>query len=441
MFKAGFAKRDLEFSLNSKQPIREPIEAVAMYLEADSTRTVWITLDFMDFNRRVCDTLRCAVACRTGLGEDEIHILTTHNHGGGTPILSRLSYLVGEVAADAISLKRCAMIRSAHTATDRQYNILRRLYIPETESVSTLYFGASEENNFETALFAENVIEATERMKECNSVKDSFTTSRGPFPEGDKDIDVIEFVGSDGDSIGTIVRFAAHAVTANRPGSYSSDYPYYVRQRMNDALGTVTVFMNGPCAEIAPAMLNKYEGRERVIGEAIADLALKALMNEAPSPVTRLTAQSIKIPLPVRQEVIENKVIIPTETATPRQKRVRIEAERLRNTLPFLREKYLVGNPTPCNEIDVFIGVLQLNGITVVAFPGETFNITAKALESAFPNERIITATEHERTVMYMPPLCDHLLGGYESVCRVTAPEAEGILRQETVSAVAKILS
>lgn len=440
MLKAGFAKINLQFALDPPMPIREPIEAVSMYLEDNDSRTVWITLDFMDFNRRVCDTLKCAVSYRTGIGEENIHILTTHNHGGGTPILSRLSYLVASCAAEAISVARSALVRSAHTHTDKQYNILRRLYIPETESVSTLYFGACEENNFETALFAENVIEATERMKECNSIKDKCSSPRGKFPEGDKGIDVIEFVGEDKRSIGTIVRYAAHAVTANRQGSYSSDYPYYVRKKINEALGTITVFMNGPCAEIAPAMLNKLEGRERVLGEAIATLALNAIIDKAPTPIEGFTERKAAVRLPVRHEVIENKVGIPTEASTKREKRKRIEAIRLEHTLPFLREKYLVGNPHPCDEIEVFIGVLRLGDITIAAFPGETFYSTGEALKSAFPTERIITVTEHERTAMYMPPLADHLLGGYESVCRVTAPEAEQILRREAIGIVENLL-
>ena len=435
MIKIGFAKKELTLALRPIQPIREPIEAVAMYIESEDMRALWITLDLMDLNRNVTDTLKLAVSTLTGLDTSEIHVLSTHNHGGGEPSLPIMSGLVSDSAVKAISAATPAMMRSAFTESDRQLNILRRVYIPELQGTGTLYFGACEANGFEKALFTENAVRMAREGRECNSIGTEYTTPVGKFPEADKTVFAAEFVREDGTPIGSIVRFAAHAVCANRPGSYSSDYPYYVRQTTERTLGGVCMFLNGPCADIAPAMLNKLEGRERPLGEHISHLATAALMKESFAPLTFAKDAKREISLPVREEVALNSVTLPESMpdSLPERKKY-FETVRLSRTLPFLREKYTSGESTVTDKVSVFIGLLTLGNVTLVAFPGETFSTTARAVADEIGGN-IVTVTEHERTVMYMPPYEEHLLGGYEAVCRVTAPNAETVLRSEAVRA------
>lgn len=107
---------------------------------------------------------------------------------------------------------------------------------------------------------------------------------------------------------------------------------------------------------------------------------------------------------------------------------------RLAKTIPFLTEKYSEGEHLLSGSISVYLGLLRLGELIIAAYPGETFSSTAAFLKECFPEHHICTVTEHERTVMYMPPKEDCEMGGYESVCRVTVPEAEQILREAMVS-------
>ena len=99
----------------------------------------------------------------------------------------------------------------------------------------------------------------------------------------------------------------------------------------------------------------------------------------------------------------------------------------------FLRQKYQHGEEYPEDTIAVSLGFLTLNDMTVVGFPGETFSVTGKALQEAFPEKHICPITEHGRTVMYLPPEAECARGGYESVCRTTATGAEAILRDKAI--------
>jgi len=434
MFKTGLSKINLKDALFPQLPIREPIEAVSAYFENDETSALWIVLDFMDFNKLYTDTIRTKISEDLGLSQEKIHVLTTHNHGGGTPSIEILAKLCSKCAVDAKDKAIHAKIRYARTESDRQLNILRRLYIPEIEGVSTLYFGACEKNMHNSLLFKERVISELREGRICNYIGEDAIDEVVPFAEGDKELFVLQFVSLDGALIGSIVRFASHAVTCNREGSYSSDYPYYVRAGMETEFGGICMFLNGPCAEIAPSMHDKFDGSEKTLGKQIANLAIEAIGNSELESIYHFADDKHEIMLPVRKEVIDNFVSIESEMpdSIP-DKRRHLEKIKLKGSLPFLREKYSEGESVLGEEISVQIGLLQLNDITFLAFPGETFYKTGDYIKKSFAEKRIITVTEHERTVMYLPPEEDFKLGGYESTCKLTASNSESVLREKVL--------
>ncbi len=439
MTKIGFSKIDLAKSLNPVLPIRERIESICMYLERDNVCALWIALDFMDFDRSVTDSLKKEISKSTYLDFEQIHILTTHNHGGGTPDIKVLSELVSDGAREAISNAQNALMRYTSTGLKKQVSILRRLYIPEIDGVATLYFGASEKNNYDSSAFKNNVISCLKQAKETNYMGEEYDDISSPFSPGDNELTVIEFAKPDGEPIGSVVRFAAHAVCANRKDSYSSDYPYYVRSLMSEKFGGVSMFLNGPCGEIAPCMQDKYEGREKILGKYLAETALLAIEDKPFVEINYLNDTKYSIELPVRKEVLDNYVnisnVLPSSLFEMRR---HLESIRLNKTLEFLRGKYLNGESKHSDTISIFVGLLQINDLLIVAFPGETFYKTGKIVKESFENLNVCTVTEHERTVMYLPPKEDFELGGYEAVCKLTASNSEEILRENVISVIRK---
>ncbi len=442
MIRVGFSKQDLESALQPKMPVREErIEAICLYLASESLQSIWITLDFMDFDLRVVNTLTTAVHKATGIDPLHIHIVTTHNHGGGEPELETLSALTALCAKRAIENAVTAQMRWSRCKTDRQVNIIRRYPVHEFDGVNTMYFGATEENGFNCAPFAEHAINSVKNGRLSYSGQTETTRPAVKLPVGDEDVFAAQFCGTDGTILGTVVRFAAHAVCCNQDDSYSSDYPYHVRKGIEKEFGGIGLFWNGPCGDIAPCMTAKTDGTERKLGAYISAIAADALHSAVFLPITEFKDNSVSVALPVRKELRTEVSALPQTIpeALP-QRRTHLENQLLSELMDFLQSKYRNGEQAIGDTISVSLGFLQLNDLLFAAFPGETFSVTGKALQAAFPEKSICSVTEHGRTVMYLPPEEDCKQGGYESVCRTTAAHAESILRTWAQTAAAEFM-
>ncbi len=427
----GFGSKDLAEVFLESRPIRERCEAKAFYVESEFASAVWLVLDFMDFDLAIVKKLKAALMGSTGVQYDHAHVVTTHNHGCSTcdclhhDLLCRLA---GECAASAKRNARQAKIRHVCISLKEQVNYHRRVFIPEIAGTATCFWGPAPANGFDSSPFVEHYLsELGAGRLVCNG---AVNTSRPavPFPTGDGRLFVVEFRALDDSPLGCFVRFAAHAVCCNRPEYYSSDYPWHVRTELAKSLGGIPIFFNGPCANIAPGIVDKTSGAERWLGRLLAEKAFRAISSSEYKPLTVMNDAIRPVRLPVRREVIDNKVEVSDEL--PKDlvgKRRFLERRRLKSTLPFLRAKYLNGEPAPCDDIEIELGFLCLNELKIVAFPGETFSSTAY-----YDDNNLMTVTEHGRTVMYIPPDEERRLGGYESICSVTDFGAERILRTAT---------
>lgn len=434
----GFASIDLAEIFIIKKPIRENCEAKAIFLSDGQKAAAWVVLDFMDFDLSAVNMVKCAVQKATDIPLFNIHIVTTHNHGCSTCDeidMKCLSRLAAEAAVQAKNAAKCAKMRFACTEVSQQVNYMRRIFVPEVKSKATCFFGITPEEGFDSSPFVENFLQSLKegKLSWCGTRETSLPSK--PFPSGDAQIWIVEFRELDNNKpLGCILRFAAHAVCCNRPDSYSSDYPWHFRENIAKVLGGTAIFMNGPCADIAPCIKDKKSGGEIWLGDILAREALNALSSKSFEPFTHFEDAISCVRLPVRKEVQENhvanlQVVLPEDL--PARKET-LEHASLASTLPFLRSKYVNGETSLTDTIEIELGRLQLNKLNILAYPGETFSTTA------FNSENVITVTEHGRTVMYIPPDEERRLGGYESVCSVTAAGAESILKQEAEKLIQK---
>ncbi|MBP5640187.1 MAG: hypothetical protein J6X55_11955 [Victivallales bacterium] len=430
MVRCGFGSRDLEGIFLENRPIRERCEAKAFYVESEDVSAVWLVLDFMDFDLDIIKKLKNAVVSSTGVKYGHAHVVTTHNHGCSTCDLLKhdvLCRLAGDCAAMAKKNTRPAKMRHACISLQEQVNYLRRVYIPEVSGTATCFWGPAPSNGFDSSPYVENFLAGLHAGRVVwNGLVETQRPTR-PFLPGDSRLFVVEFRSLDDDSpLGSFVRFAAHAVCCNRPEHYSSDYPWHVRTEVAKALGGIPIFFNGPCADIAPGIIDKSSGAEIWLGQLLAKEAVKAVKTAEFHPLTEVDDVIHRVCLPVRKEVVNNDVQVSDELPDDLAERKRLlERQRLKSTLPFLWEKYAHGEECLYDDVEVELGMLRLNDLKIKAFPGETFSSTAQKDD---PN--IMTVTEHGRTVMYIPPDEERRRGGYESVCSVTDFGAETLLRQ-----------
>ena len=444
----GFASVNLMEILNQRRPTEMPVEVRAVFFRQDDRNSVYLVSDFMDFNLKVVDTLKAAVAKQLP-ANTEIHIVTTHNHGGLTWQafdMARYGELAAQCACQAMEGCRHAWMRVGQAKLTRPLSMIRRIAIPELGGKLSCFFGIREEENRNAAPFIEAALQEVRDGKGL-SYKSRCETTRPyqPFAPADPDLDVLEFIAADDHSImGRIVRFACHANCCNRDDYISADYPGYLRQMLDSRRPGLTLFFNGPCAEIAPAIPGKSPESGKLLGGALAELAMKALEALEDSdclPLNCFEDHLCPVELPVRQEVLDNHVEMPAEIPEdlPARKRY-LELKRLMGTMPFLREKYTQGEAAPGKNIRISCALLRLNEVGLLFMPGETFNATGRAIQEAVPGTRLITVTEHGRTVMYLPPEEEFRQGGYEMTCAVTACGAEAVMRETLRKLVTGIL-
>jgi len=440
MIKVGFAKQDLEKALRPEMPVREErVEAVSMYIASHSQDCIWTVLDFMDFDLSVINALTEAVHKATGTSHEHIHILTTHNHGGGMPDIDTLAGLTASCALSAKTAAVPSVMRYAMTRCDKQVNYTRRKYIPELKGSTTIYYGPNEDEKYDASPFIENTVQSVVNGASRVAYTGRLDTGRpyDPFESADNTVFAVEFADADGHAIGSIVRFAAHAVCCNHPDSFSSDYPYHIRKNIEAVLGGTAMFFNGPCADIAPGMRDKYDGSERRLGEYIARIALDALKSESFKPLENMNDRKVSVPLAVRECVTNRHIeqISPLPESLPERKQA-MEHNNTASWMSFLWDKYSLDVEKPDGNIEVSLGILDIGDITIAAYPGETFAATARALCEEYPGKAICTVTEHGRTAMYMPPSDECDKGGYETVCRTIEKGQEEILRSAMIMAV-----
>lgn len=434
----GMAKQDLAAAKDSSWILSdERVCAIALYAASEETQAIWMVLDFMDFNLSVVNTLKNAVSAATGLTPSQIHILTTHNHGSGVDhALEKLSPLCATCALQAIATARPATMSMAITNIDKQVSYIRRMYVPEIEAATTLFYSACEENGYDSAPHTEFILK---ELAEGRLTYRGYTETNRPykpFPNGDPCLFAAVFRDEQDQVIGSLVRFAAHAICTYTDGILSSDFPHYIRKEMEETLGGTAMFLNGPCGNIAPGFKSR-DGLSQRLGHYLAQAALNALKDQPKIPLTKLRDTAVSISLPVCPDILTRSVDMPDEMPEDFPGRIRyLEAQRrLEEDMDFLQEKYREGESSLKDTIDVSVGILQLDDLTLVGFPGETFYETGEAVRNAFPDKHIVTATEHGRTVMYMPVKKEMPLGGYETVCRVTAPGAAEILEDSVIAA------
>lgn len=444
----GMKRQDLEKAL---RPVgveigEERVEACCLYAKSDAAEAAWIVLDFMDFNLNVVKTVRNAVAAKTGIAREHVHILSTHNHGGGTPDLEVLADVVADAAVEAKTTARAAKMRAANATPENRVNYLRRIYVPELEGCTTYWFGVGDFEGFESFDAAPHIEHAINEVVKGNLAYFGTEPTERPYtpwPEADDLLTVVEFRGLEDDApIGSLVRFAAHVNCDNGGGYLEGDFPYVLRQRMEEALGGNALFFTGPCGDVCPWMAKKRNGTSAKIGNHLADTALKALEGVPFEPVTKFADLTQPVDLPVRSEVLAGDVVIEGEMPEnlPARRRY-LEALRTKSSMDFLLEKYQEGEEGPLKETtEIQLGFLRLNDVIFAAFPGETFSTTGAALQAAYPNANITTVTEHWRTVMYLPPREDLANGSYEATCRVTDEGAAELLAEKSIEAMAKFL-
>ncbi len=431
----GFAAVDLAAALPEARRIDEAVELRCAYFSGGVDACLWLVLDFMDFDQPTVMAVRAAAAAALALPVGQVHLLTTHNHGADEVDRLKLDVLCDCAAAAARQAAAAAeplFMRFAKISVPEQWNYRRRIAFPEVDvhAMTTVFYGPAPDNGYDAEpflAFQRRMLLEQGAVAYAGRDEASGRAARARrFAPGDPELAVWRFENRSGAPLGWFCRFAAHAVCCNRADHYSSDYPFYVRRELERLGGGGTaLFFNGPCGDIAPGMTDKHAGYERKLGLQLAATAWRALAAVPARPLTLVRDRMAELPILRRPDfpaATEDAMPFPPEFRQEEPAAARRRGERLallRNR-EFLEAKCrTTGERTPGA---VRLGLLQLNDTLLLGLPGETFWTTAGKIVAAagWPPEKLVTATEHDRTVMYIVPPEEYHTGGYETTCCLT---------------------
>ena len=301
MVRVGFGVRGVGEALPKDRPIQDPVTARAFCVRDGQSCCIWAVLDFLDFCPLFVDTVRRAIHSATGVAEDHVHVLTTHNHS--VPSVGRLDLEVlaeGAVGAavEAQDSARTAAIRFATTTPARRLNYERRLFVPELGGCVTFWYGVVEEEAFSAERHIRQVVRALvtdrrivyldsgygERVPEEAFIDER--VRRDPrcydMPPADERVQVVVLEDEHGEGMGSLVRYSVHVHACKSGMFYSSDFPHHVRAGLEAAFGGHAIYLSGPCANISPATRLDVPGDEKIFGRVLADAAIARVRSVAP---------------------------------------------------------------------------------------------------------------------------------------------------------------
>jgi hypothetical protein len=139
----------------------------------------------------------------------------------------------------------------------------------------------------------------------------------GRLPEViDDTIVAMQAVGEDGVTLGTVVDWSSHPEALGRKNTViTSDYPHYLRTRMEERLGGVCVFLAGSIGGLMTPLGLKLAGADtkeipadsfalaQAVGERAADAALEALRAGHPSVSSALDHRSATVFVPLENRL------------------------------------------------------------------------------------------------------------------------------------------
>ena len=439
----GFSKVNLMDILPENKHCEMPILGIGLFLEQQGKRSFFFTVDFMDFDLTTVSTLSTAISKE--LSNTQIHIVTTHNHGGESCSNLNMEKFCNHAQAcakAAFTNAKVAKIRIASGEISEQVTFKRRILVPQIDSTFTCFYGIDTMAKGNASNFVDRALEQLENNALCFTGTGT-TNPNGnlTFKKADQNLSVIEFRTLDDLPIGNIIRFASHAVCCNMSNCYSSDYPGYLRTNMEKALGGISLFFNGPCAEIAPVIPGKSVEAGKKLADILTKNALALLENSSFYNLEHFSDKVWPITLPVREELINKNVKIaklPEEISDLKNKKAILEQQRVKAIMPFLMGIHQNGEKNYSNNITVSNALLELNNWNLLFFSGETFSSTAKEITSKFPDKKWITVTEHGRTAMYIPPNEEYRNGGYEPTCATVSIDGENALKKQLIELLEK---
>jgi len=322
-----------------------------------------------------------------------------------------------------------------------EYKISRAINIPKSNIIltsihthagpasGTLYGCGSAEQSW--LLETQNDLIDLAKKAVCNTFEGFFEYSTGECEIGmnrilmaykdpnymdviDKEVGVIKIFETGTDKLkSVIINYACHPVTLDsRNYSYSADYPYYTKSKLNEVYGddVAVIFTQGCCGDIDPRYRFSFEATEKA-GNLLADSVL-ASKYELKNDDINIKCYSKELTIPLvpdytlegfmqikKDSLAECKKIIDANYK-PHFASLQVEAVKVVWADNFIKA-YESGNPM--TEIHPVIKVWKLGDLNIVALPFETFHDLGFRIKEIFGTGKTVVMGYSSGVFGYLP--------------------------------------
>ncbi|HQL88110.1 MAG: hypothetical protein GX574_03595 [Lentisphaerae bacterium] len=423
MLKAGFAEKDITpvegmempgmFSKRFSGPVHDPLWVNGAVFEDAHGAVAVVGVDALSVKGSTVRKARAKIAEATGIAGGRVMVAASHTHNGGPTcevFLSESDPAYCDLVAEAIA------------------EVVIQAWEKRQEVVFKAGSGKAERVAFNRRF---RMVGGTERTHpgRCNP---DVIEPAGPV---DPLVGALGVYAKDsGALLGCLVNFTCHCTVGVGGGSYSADYPYYLREAVKAAAGTpetVVVFTNGACGDITQvdnlkpkdALRDGGEPCGRLIGWTVAAEVLKVL--------ARMETASCA-PLAAAQDVlmIDARPVSPSVEAAARERlAARADGAAWERDDILAREEVLLAEMNRVEpKVPVEVQAVRIGPVALVSNPAEYFCALGLEIKRRSPHPFTWVVELANGCVGYVPGFEQVIKSeGYEPrLCRSSklAPEA-----------------
>lgn len=398
--KVGMAKEDITPKLGCllygyaeerrAQRVMDPLEVGVVAVCENEDIVLFVSAEVCAINREKCQEMREVIGKALGIKWENILFSAIHTHSG--PV-TRTS--VGWGVADMDYLDN-VLVKATIQAAKEAIGTMK----PALMGVGT----------------TESMVGVNRR--EINSLGEVVL---GQDPNGpyNPTMTVIHFKAVTGESIGSIVHFAAHPTAADRNLSITRDWPGLMIDKMKEVTGAPCMYINGAEGDVGPRLSNgKTTGGESYVIEtgkiAAADVenAYRNISSYV-APELKVSYGKVVIPYvaPPALEEVERRIIAmgdPAKLAGPEGTDVTKYAQLLK-----MKAVYEAGEEFP-TELVIPQTIVTLGELAMVPVCFEAFCKIALAIKEGSPYENTLVLGLTGGSYGYLPTEDQIPVGGYE---------------------------
>ncbi len=423
MLKAGFAEKDITpapgtempgmFGKRFSGPVHDPLWVNGAVFEDEGGAVAVVGVDALSVKGSTVRKARAKITAATGIAGGRVMVGASHTHNGGPTcdvFLSESDPAYCDLVAEAIA------------------EVVIRAWGKRQEVVIKAGAGKAEQVAFNRRF---RMAGGTERTHPGRGNADVLEPA-GPV---DPMVGALGVYAQDGGALlGCLVNFTCHCTVGVGGGSYSADYPYYMREAVKAVAGTpetVVVFTNGACGDVTQvnnlkpvdALRDGGEACGRLIGWTVAAEVLKVL-----AQMETLSSA----PLAAAQEVVmvEARPVLPAVEAAARARLAARAAGAAWDRDDILaREEVLLAEMNRVEpKVPVEVQSVRIGPVALVSNPAEYFCAFGLEIKRRSPHVLTWVVELANGCVGYVPGYEQVVKGeGYEPhLCRSSklAPEA-----------------